>query len=1048
MLATVTVRNLFRGRFTGLLLFMFMVILAPATDAQEVGQIVGQVTEETTGVALPGAQVYITGVGVGTLSSGTGRFLLTNVPAGEHIVQVELLGYGSAERQVTVQTGEATAVNFELGEQVLALEEIVVTGTAFAQQRRAIGNNVGRFDAARRQEIAPVPTTEMLLQGSEPGLMMDYGSQGGVGNSATIRIRGASSIVLRSEPLIYIDGVRVNSESDGPSSFTNNYRAFPTRLQEINPEEIESVEVIKGPAAATLYGTEASNGVINFITKKGSVGQPRYSLRLGGGATWLPDPISQYPAAYYRCRGITNNNCVEHGITYQPGEVVEFRVLQREKEVHGNEFGSTGLPRSVGGSVEGGSGRLRYYGSMDWNRDEGYQSSDWRNRWNGRANINLTPSDALDIQFGIGAMQYDQRSGNHNSQLGTFWACIAPGCEEGAGGFAVDGPFRGFLQNMFPVFLDSVFETRDVHRSTYTAQVNHRPLPWFSQRVNAGLDLTHTSNRHLTLPHAAGSNSAQGEKRDRTNRTEMRYVDYSATVTLDASPALNFATSGGLQYNEREFREIDARGREFPASGITTVEGARRRTIGDRFIENKTIGAYVQEQLSWQNRFFLTGAVRADDNSAFGKDFDFVTYPKLSSSWVVSEESFMAGTSSWLNQLRLRGAWGKAGQQPDVFAAVQTFAALPEGGLTPQNIGNPELKPETGSEVEMGFDASLWSNRLGLEFTYFTQRRSDALVSVPVPPTSGFPGSQFRNLGEIENSGIELGLSAPNLYSSRNVNVDLSVAFSTNNNEIVAMGGVAPIRLRGALNITGYNPQWYLEGFPLGAIFLKKVVSANIDGSGADANAVNVMCESGEIVGEISPGQPVSRGGGPPVPCDVAPQLYQGQPVPTRVASITPTVTLFNRLSLFAQVDYMGGHNLIDGVMAGKHGRFRNSRAVIERTDPIFLGYTSLGSEGLNQTGLFDAGFARLRRVSATYTFPESWTAMIGADRMSLTVSGTNLWLIWQAASSEDVYDDWIIDPETRTNVRTGTDPGGLDAWIHTQEPPMKRFMAMIRVNF
>ena len=272
---------------------------------------------------------------------------------------------------------------------------------------------------------------------------------------------------------------------------------------------------------------------------------------------------------------------------------------------------------------------------------------------------------------------------------------------------------RGFLQNMFPVFLDSVFETRDVHRSTYTAQVNHRPRPWFSQRVNAGLDLTHTSNRHLTLPHAAGSNSAQGEKRDRTNRTEMRYVDYSATVTLDASPALNFATSGGLQYNEREFREIDARGREFPASGITTVEGARRRTIGDRFIENKTVGAYVQEQLSWQNRFFLTGAVRADDNSAFGKDFDFVTYPKLSSSWVVSEESFMAGTSSWLNQLRLRGAWGKAGQQPDVFAAVQTFTALPEGGLTPQNIGNPELKPETGSEVEMGFDASLWSNRLG-----------------------------------------------------------------------------------------------------------------------------------------------------------------------------------------------------------------------------------------------------------------------------------------------------------------------------------------------
>jgi hypothetical protein len=329
-----------------------------------------------------------------------------------------------------------------------------------------------------------------------------------------------------------------------------------------------------------------------------------------------------------------------------------------------------------------------------------------------------------------------------------------------------------------------------------------------------------------------------------------------------------------------------------------------------------------------------------------------------------------------------------------------------------------------------------------VQFTYYDQTRDRAIIQVPVQPSLGFPGSQFQNIGRITNSGVELGVSSA-LVRADGWGLDLDVSFSTNSNEIASMGGLAPQILNAANPTTGWAGQYYAEGFPLGAIFLKNVVSADILGSGASAVGTNVMCEGGAIV----PNTPdLSRGGGAAVPCDEAPYIYQGAPIPTRELSAAWTLTLSDAIQVFGQVDYQGGHTMVNGSAAGAHTFFRVTREIHERDDPILLGYEALGSEGMNQTGLIDASFAKLRQLGATWTAPAAIATQVGAEQLSFTLAAHNLWTVWQA--TDEAFGYPIRDPEQRDTGAAGDDPGGLHAYIQEGWPPIKRLMLTARVIF
>ncbi len=1024
-------------------LSFWAVTLAVGLSAQE-PSIRGKVVDATSGNPLIGANITLQGTEYGAASDDQGNYSIFNVSEGTYTIRADMIGYKRTEKIVDVALGVTTEIDFEMSQAAVALDAVVVTGTAGGQLARSLGNTVGKFRARNIAELAPAHTFESLLSGALPGVNVDVGG-GEIGTGANIRIRGASSISLNSQPLIYVDGVRVNgSNADRGGGYTGlgvDNRVPPSRLNDINPEDIESVEVIKGPAAATLYGTEASNGVINIITRKGFRGAPRFNVRIGRGANWIPDPEEFFPETYYRCVG-TSGDCT-------PGEVVPFNVLREDRERNGNTWFQTGQPQNYGANVSGGTEYFSYYYSLDWQRDEGIVSYNWKNQLNGRANLNWTPNENLDVEFGIGTVRSTLRSASANQSVTTaiLWSCPAPGCEEGSGlPSAVDGAYRGYIGYLPEVIADDVEGRQGVTRTMYSLNATHRPTNWFTQRLTWGADWTETNTTELYRPiDGPGHFTPMGRKSAQRQTTQYLTTDYSATATLEPFAGLRLATSSGVQYYQKLMDWIYATGSIFPVAALETVNAGAQKDADEGFVENKTVGAYIQEQVSLRERIFLTAALRGDDNSAFGKNFDFVLYPKFSTSWVVADESApMAAT--WVNRLKLRAAWGQAGQQPDVFAALRTYepAVGPDAvaTLTPQNIGNADLKPEVGEELEVGFDGSFLNDRIEVQFTYYDQKRKDALISVPVKPSVGFPGFQWRNLGEVANSGIELGVNG-DVRRGANWGLSLGLSFSANDNELVDLGGLPPQILQSMNYTTGWAHQLYVQGFPLGAIFLKKVVSADIQGTGADAVATNVMCEGGELVAGTTD---LSRGGGATVPCDEAPHIFRGAPIPTKETSLTGNLTLFKNLQLFAQVDYMGGHTMINGTAAGAHLFFRNTREILERDDPILLGYESLGRDGINQGGLIDASFIRLRRISATYTVPSSLSARFGADRITISLSGHNLWTIWQA--TKEVFGYPVLDPEQRITQGTSTDPGGLSAYVQEAWTTIKRFQTTIRVSF
>jgi TonB-linked SusC/RagA family outer membrane protein len=979
----------------------------------------GVVVESTSRRPLVGVQVVVEGTDRGTITDNRGRFVIPDLAGAQVTLRVVIIGYRELTETVTV--GRMDLV-LALMESAVTLDQIIVTGTPQQQLKRALGNSVGTVDVTKLTEVAPPPNVQKLF-GTVAGVAILSGG-GDIGSGANVRIRGANSLSLSSEPLLYIDGVRASSTvNNGPGMES---RSPPSRMNDIDPDNIESIEIIKGPAAATLYGTEASNGVINIITKRGSAGSPVWSFSVKHGANWLPDPETLFPPAYYRNAA---------------GQIVEFSPLRSDRitgEYPGDTIAygpwfRTGQPREYEGSVSGGTGPLTYFFATGWGRDEGPVVYNWRNRLSSRANLTYTPGDRLSVDVGLSFVKSRYRSAGAGQPVSVSiqWACPSPGCEPGRGlPGGVDGPTRGYLTGPPERHEDDFEGLEDLGRGTLTSTVRHRPFSWLSHRLTIGGDFTAQRLSSLSRLSTTAGASQIGTRSVENYREDLASVDYSAVVTSAIGSSLDFESAAGLQYYQKQTSEVTATGSTFPIRALETVSAGALRSGAETFLEAKTVGAYVQQQVSWRNRIFVTGAVRGDDNSAFGRNYDFVVYPKLSGSWVVSDEPFMASFPVF-NSLKLRGAWGRAGQQPEAFAALRIYA--PSSGqngaptLTPSNIGNPDLQPEVGEEIEAGVDATLLDERLGLEFTYYTKKTKDAIVQVPVTPSLGFPGSQFRNIGEVANRGFEFGILGEAIRLP-DVQLGLGVKFSRNDNEVVSLGGPASIVISAPFG------QYNVTGFPLGSIFMTRVVSADLDRSGTVPRAINMMCEGGERIA----GTNFSAGGGAPVPCANAPAVFWGASQPTWEGSANLSLTLFRNLQLYAQADFMGGHTLLSGDIRASLMSFRNQIAIIEANDPILMAYDILDIR--RQPGTIDAGFAKLRDISATYSLPRGLTESFGISRASITVSGQNLWTIWRAQMSD--FGVRHVDVEIRSNTNE------LTAYYQEGWPQIKRVLTTLRVTF
>src|SRR6185503_4295582 len=428
-------------------------------------------------------------------------------------------------------------------------------------------------------------------------------------------------------------------------------------------------------------GTEASNGVIQIITKRGRTGRPTVESHFDAGAAWISDPENRYPSNYYLRRGGDYRN---------PADIREFNVQKFRASRGFPKIFQTGTPWGGGGSISGGSDQLKYFFSGDYRREEGAVDYNWQNKFSSRANLGYVTADAkfrADVSLGMVRSRTRAASGAQPITTSILWACNYPWCEPTGPDTSVtgwNGAGHGF-QFYRPEDYKSVEGFDNIERTTFSLQLNHKPFSWFRHHLTVGPDLTDNKSSRLYFRDPTGYNpffaASLGQKQSSSLRSTFFTADYGANADWSMTKDIVLSTAGGAQYYYKQFDQQVSEGFEFPVPGPGDVGSGARRDASEAFQENKTFGVYGQEQIAWKNRLFLTGALRADGNSAFGSNFKAAYYPKFSASWVISEEPFLAN-SSFISQLKLRGAWGRAGLQPDVFFAIQTYvAAVGSSGL-------------------------------------------------------------------------------------------------------------------------------------------------------------------------------------------------------------------------------------------------------------------------------------------------------------------------------------------------------------------------------
>ncbi|MHB1169434.1 MAG: SusC/RagA family TonB-linked outer membrane protein [Longimicrobiales bacterium] len=1054
-----------RVRSLGFAAALLGLVLGPALPAaaQSTGTVTGRVVDVATQQPLVGAQVMIDGTGLGALANDEGTYLILNVPAGAQTVRAQMIGYSSAEANVTVEAGQTVTANLTLSQSAISLDQIVVTGTAgTGQAKRTLGNSVATVSASDITEKMPVTDARQLLQGRAPGVTLMQ-TTGVVGGGSRMRIRGSGSLNAGNEPVVFVDGVRV--QSGQVQTIPGSNTAQPINLLDaFNPNDIESIEVIKGPAAATLYGAEAASGVIQIVTKKGRKAEGlQWTANFEYGETeWATDQITNYwlctdarmanLGTNPGCGVFTGDEPLEQrllidqplnpdarsaGVRHQyqqNGWTEDYPCLFPQQEGCQPNPLRTGVAQNMNVAVRGGGDSYNFYLSGEKSDQEGTFYNNYSNRMGARANFGFVPSEKANFNVNVGYVRQDQQlplsDNSSNSILRNSYRGEAGG---------LSGAYLPGFKSYHPEFSNHYNRHLEQERFTVGVTAQYTPWDWWQNKVTVGMDRRQMQNFNQNDIDQTGGilysgNSALGHAGIDTDNVWLWTADVGSTLSFDVNDDWTSASSVGMQLTKRTFESFDIDGWGFVANSLNLIGDASIRDASQGFSEQTSLGFYVQEQVGFKNRLFLTGAVRVDDNSAFGRDFSLVAYPKASVSWVVSEESFFE--LPWVDDLKLRAAWGRAGNSPAPFSADRTYqASVAVVGdqavnmITPDDYGNPDLKAETGDEIELGFDASLLSGRVGLDFTFYNKTTKDALLSVEDPPSSGWTSTHLVNIGEINNKGIELAVNATPVVRE-NVRWDLIASFSTAHNKLISFGTDAqgnPI-----MHEDRFGPfiatQRHREGYPLGGYWSIDVQR--------DANGLPILGSNGvALLQQCDSWAPDQRAN-----CE---EEFVGSPFPTRLLGLTNTLELFNNLQLYAFLDYQGGHYQWCAICSVRTRSDRNSKEINDpRLDPSHPDYDSWGryERGLllsQQTVryIMPADFMKLRELSATYTLPSSWVDRVGMSRASVTLAGRNLWM-WTKYEG-------TADPEV---AFTGT--SNFETADYGSIPMQRRWSVSFNLNF
>jgi TonB-linked SusC/RagA family outer membrane protein len=994
------------------------VTVPPVTaSAQATGTIAGRVTDKATQQPLGDAQIIIVGTTRGARSNDTGQYRLTAVPPGSVRVRIIRLGYEADTRTITVNSGETVTADFALGATATRLDQVVVSATGESELRRESGNNTATISTDSIPKTVVNGVSDLLS--SRAANVVVTQTSGTTGGGTRIRIRGSNSLSLSNEPLIIIDGVRAISDVSGSTLDIGGQN--PSRLDDLNPEDIENIEIIKGPAAAALYGTAAANGVVQITTKRGRSGKTKWSAYAdGGGIRNITEFPANFAAVGLTPRGTRTEFCsldaVAGGLCTQKADsLLSFNPL----EDHGPFV--DGWRSEYGATASGGTDLVQYYLGGEFGTEQGVYPNNSVKRRGIRANLTSQLGSKIDVGVRAGFNQARLRlPQNDNNDLSPI--------ANGLFGSAKDDPdLHGNL--FYPVeVLNQIYTAQNTDRMTLSGNGNWRPLSWLSVVGVTGLDYAGRTDLQVIQPGLI----PEPDRRAAGNATSNPYSFWTYTANVNGTATyslegLQAATSIGTQYNKEAVNGTQAAG-EGLAAGTSSVAGA---TVSFAATQQNsdiiTLGAYVQQKLSWHDRLFLTGAVRGDDNSSFGQDFKLIYYPSASLSWVVGDEPWFPKIPG-LSSVRLRTSAGQSGQRPGFRNAVSFYQAVgvrrevgDVGALElGTNIGNADLKPELSTEYEGGLDLGLLNSRVSLELTYYNKSTKDALIQRQLAPSTG-AATRFENLGEVTNKGVEGTFNATVLDMDK-FKWNVTVNGSLNSNRLVTLGAGVDTIFLGLGAVDGNAIQRFVEGQPTAGYWQRPLLSY------ADKNKDGIISPDGcgPTRADDTADCEVSLGDN---------SVYLGNPLPKREVTLNSNFTLFKYVRVGGVIDHRGGYKLYNATEQFRCVAFQTCRAAYDPTTPLKEQAARIASLLGSDAGYVeDASFVKLRELSVTLLAPTDWAHRVGGQNLSLTLAGRNL-ATWTKYTG--------FDPELNWNGSSNFSTADF-----LTQPPVRYFTARLSFNW
>ena len=1055
--------------------------------AQQTGRVTGRVVDAATRRPLAGAQVFIPPTGIGNITDADGRYLLQNVPAGSYTLTAQLVGHKQGEVTVVVTAGATATANLSLQETAIALEQVVVTGAGVATTRKKLGNTIAAIDASKVQTAA-VSDVSQMIAAREPGVAVLPGG-GYTGEGARIRIRGSSSLSQLNEPIIYVDGIRVDRSATEFAPQGN-----PSKLDDIPPEAIERIEILKGAAAATLYGTEASNGVIQIFTKKGRAGAPRFTLQIDQTAVTMPtnriEPLADFAETQADIDRISQRWGKSVGL-FQP--FTENLIPS---------YFNTGYHQAYSLSVTGGGDRVNYFvtgriqdedgpiafNNMFADRPGLDETNDWLRRSQATANVVITPIEK--VRVGVNTMYAELKEtvpNNGNNIYGVFpnltqtflrLACtqVGPNCPK----------VNLYGTNNFMTANEGIYQLTEVETNHFIGSTNVNYAPATSIKLDAtfGVDFINESQTFFrpfgwnvdsyTTANVEGFRDVDEVRRrvltaDFKGSWDAHFSDYiSSTFLVGTQGFLSQRTSRG------------GSGNRFPGPGLEVVGAGADPSVNESWERNTQVGAYAQEQVGWKDWAFFTVGGRWDANSAFGESFRTAFYPKANFS-IVPTQAF-GWDNAIFSTLRFRAAIGRSGLQPSSFAKFTTYSSQPsvEGpGIRPSNLGNDDLKPEVATEIEAGAELGLFRDRASINFTYWTTEVKDALVPRQFPVSGGFINTQLDNIGKMHKHGIDLAIQGTAVQKSKvSLNLFANTAYLVQ--EIKDMGGAPALKTGGSYS--RYR-QYLVEGFAPGAFFGPKLAGVaiplnlgfrNADGSCREPTQAEALAYFGTardpsafkplVVGNKVGAFGEANGTLASHNCGTAPLAsYLGKSTPDWQGSFGFTLGFLGNLELTSIMEYKYG----DFVVHDLSGEFRRSSPTIGRNTPTCVGFESVlrnpsssaqsrldaaidwahRCEGLSPldglNSIDPADHIRWREVTLTYRVPTSLIDRWGLASAQISLGARNL-ALWVNESFKG------MDPEVTLAGRCngGLDCNFLDATDGWQVPIPRRVTLSTRVSF